>query len=158
MKALAANCSKSATIKKYDQLSVAQHQLEGAIANLFLGNWPSAITLAGAAEEVLPEHANFKDLMSIAKDDVAKQHGVTSKQISDIMNKKRNWLKHDKSNDPNSEMIVDFSQEDAIIMIIRALTKVMAHHAPFAKDEVLSEHILVFDDWCKRNYPEFSVP
>ena len=157
MKQLAAACSKTTAARSYDQLTVAQHQLEGAIANLFLGNWPTAITLAGAAEEILPEHQTYKSLIEVAKADFAKKHNMKSNEIANIMNKQRNWLKHDKSSDPNAESNMDFSQEDAIIMIVRALTKLKAHHAPFDENEALSGHVLVFEDWCKSNYPEYSV-
>ena len=154
MKMLASNCPRIDSKRPYDQVSASQHQLEGAIANLFLGNWLAAITLAGAAEDILPPHEKFRDMMSILPD-VASNHQSNTKVLADIMNEKRNWLKHDKSKDPNAQKLQEFSQEDAVIMILRALTRFAAHHMPIAPNEILSEHIAVFHKWLAENYSEY---
>ncbi len=154
MKMLASNCQRTDSKRSYNQVSASQHQLEGAIANLFSGNWLAAITLAGAAEDILPPHENFPDIMSTLPD-VATDHQTNTKVLADIMNEKRNWLKHDKSKDPNARQLQEFSQEDAVIMILRALTRFAAHNMPIATDEILSEHIAIFQNWVAVNYTEY---
>ena len=86
---------------------------------------------------------------------VAANHDTTTKVLADVMNEKRNWLKHDKSKDTQANKLQEFSQEDAVIMILRALTRFAAHHMPIAKNEVLSEHIAVFQVWLAENYSEY---
>jgi hypothetical protein len=154
MKVLASNCKRTNSKRSYDQISASQHQLEGAIANLFLGNWPAAITLAGAAEDILPPHEKYRDMMSVLPE-VAINHKTKTKDLADIMNEKRNWLKHDKSKDPKAQQQQEFSQEDAVIMIYRALTRFAAHHMPITSNEILSEHIAVFHNWMAMNYNEY---
>ncbi len=157
MTTLANNCGRSDESKTYDPLLAAQHQLEGAIHNLFIGNWVSAITLAQAAEGILPQHSLYPDFMKL-KGDVAAKLGTTEKVISDTMNKKAKWLRHDKSSDPNAAKDIQITQLDATIMILRAFTRFAAHHMPIAPNEILSEQIFEFQKWLKLNYPDYSIP
>ncbi len=76
MTTLATICSRSDEIQSYDPLTAAQHQIEGAIHNLFIGNWVSAITLAQAAEGILPPHSLYPDIMKL-KSKVAVNLGVS---------------------------------------------------------------------------------
>ena len=157
MTTLATICQRSYESKSYNPLSAAQHQLEGAIHNLFIGNWVSAITLAHAAEGILPQHAVYPDIMKL-KPEVAAKFGVPEKDISDTMNEKAKWLRHDKSSDPNALKKIEISQLDAAIMILRAFTRFAAHHMPIASNEILSEQIFEFQKWLKIHYPDYSIP
>ena len=156
MTLLAAICIQSDETKSYDPLTAAQHQLEGAIHNLFIGNWVSAITLAQAAEGILPQHPVYPDIMKL-KPEVAAKLGVSEKAISDTMNKKAKWLRHDMSSDPNAMKKIEISQLDAAIMILRAFTRFAAHHMPIAPNEILSEQIFEFQKWLRTHYPDYSV-
>ena len=157
MKELASKCLRTNLRRNYDQVSASQHQLEGAISNLFLGNWLAAMTLAGAAEDILPQPEQYPDMMS-ALSEVAASQNTTKKILVDVMNEKRNWLKHDKSNDPKASQLQEFTQEDAVIMILRAFTRFAAHHMPIEPNEILSEQIFEFQKWLNIHYPEYSVP
>jgi hypothetical protein len=154
---LATICRRSDETKSYDPLTAAQHQLEGAIHNLFIGNWVSAITLSQAAEGILPQHPVYPDIMKL-KPEVAVKFGVSEKAISDTMNEKAKWLRHDKSSDPNAMRKIQISQLDAVIMILRAFTRFAAHHMPIAPNEVLSEQIFEFQKWLRIYYPDYSIP
>ena len=157
MTTLATICQRSDESKSYDPLSAAQHQLEGAIHNLFTGNWVSAITLAQAAEGILPQHSVYPDFMKL-KPEVALKLGVLQKAIADTMNEKAKWLRHDKSSDANAKKTILISQLDAAIMILRAFTRFAAHHMPIAPNEILSEQIYEFQKWLKIHYPDYSIP
>ena len=157
MTTLATICRRSDEIKSYDPLTAAQHQLEGAIHNLFIGNWGSAITLAQAAEGILPQHPVYPDMMKL-KPKVAENLGVSEKVISDTMNEKAKWLRHDKSSDPNAMKKIQISQLDVAIMILRAFSRFAAHHMPIAPEEILSEQIFEFQKWLRIHYPDYSIP
>jgi hypothetical protein len=142
-----------------DKIQAAQHQLEGAIANLFLGNWPAAITLAGAAEEILPSHEIHGDLFTVARKNGPKRHDRSEGEIADILNELRNWLKHHQTGEKeNFKTHQEIRQEDAVIMVLRAYTRFCAYHAPIGQNEILSEHIGVFETWFRKNYADWLLP
>ncbi len=152
MKELAQNCSRAHDAKMYSKLQAAQHQLEGAIASFFLGNWPAAITLAGAAEEAIPPHEKFQDFIQIAKSLGPSKHGKSEKEIIQLFNEQRNWLKHNSNGHPES---MEFFQENALTMIMRALTRLQARYAPFEPNEHISESIAVFELWVRDHYTDW---
>ncbi len=133
-------------------MSAAQHQLEGAIANLFSGNWPAAITLAGAAEGVLPQHEKHDDIYSMATKMGPEIFGHSSKEISDKLNELRDWLKHHQKDNPNFRTNQTISQNDVVSIVMRAYTRFRAHNLPIEQNEALSEHLLVFENWFRENY------
>ena len=152
---LARVCKRTDTVQEYDQIQAAQHQLEGAIANLFMGNWPAAITLAGAAEDILPPHDSNIDFFSFIKVRAATDHGRSEKQIADMLNELRNWLKHDQTKRSNYKAVQEITQADAIVMILRAHSRFYSHHAPVEKNEILSENLEVFTTWFRANYSDW---
>jgi len=152
---LASECRRTSDARQYSKLDAAQHQLEAAIAKLFLGNWPAAITLAGAAEDVLPPKSDKADLFSVAKTLGEARHGKTPKEIADLLNETRNWLKHDQQN--TTSPIQDITQEDAVIMVLRAATRFGAHHAPLEPEEALCEALVVFRQWFTTQYRDWLV-
>jgi hypothetical protein len=105
------------------KMEAASHQLDWAI-RLFLDHDAPlpAITLAGAAEEMmgapLKERSAFEDL----KRSFSASHGIDPKILSQQhLNKARNWLKH-WSSDTDAEY-EDFElQEEAIQYIARGLS------------------------------------
>ena len=148
MRDLAASCARTQVVKTHDKLSAAQHQLEAAIADLFVGNWPSAITLAGAAEDILPPHEARPDLFTVAKGLSGKRFNESPKEIVEVLNEKRNWLKHDQSRDLKDTQT--FTQEDAVIMILRASTRFDAHN-----NGVQSENLAIFREWFRTHYGDW---
>lgn len=155
MKELARLCKRTEETVVFDKLSAAQHQIEGAIANLFLGNWPAAITLAGAAEEILPSHSTNVDFFTFVKKRAAEDNNRSEKEIADILNEQRNWLKHDQIGNPNFKATQTFSQGEAVSVIVRACSRLYAHLHPMATDEVLSENIWIFESWLRLNYADW---
>ena len=155
MKDLAAACKRTSEVKKYNKMSAAQHQLEGAIANLFVGNWPAAITLAGAAEGILPAHDQHEDLFSLATKKGPEVFGYSSREISDKLNELRDWLKHHQKSNPAFTVEQEISQDDVVSIVMRAYTRFYAHNLPVEPNEALSEHLLVFENWFRTNYADW---
>ncbi|MGB8313336.1 MAG: hypothetical protein WCE69_02505 [Aestuariivirga sp.] len=149
MKVLAENCLRTDITRTMNKVEAAQQQMEGAIANLLLGNWACAITLAGAAEDVLPKPTEENDLFCTAQKVGSQKHSVTPQKIVSMFNEKRNWLKHDQSDNHHFKATQDFSQEDAVIMVLRAYTRFLA----IAKSN--SEHVAVFEDWFRKHYSDY---
>jgi hypothetical protein len=155
---LAKNCPRTSASKKISKIQAAQHQLEGAIANLFLGNWSAAITLAGAAEDILPNHQDYGDLFTVAKTNGPARHGRSEKEIAELLNEVRNWLKHHQMGSKEFKADIEVTQIDAVVMVLRAYTRFCAHHAPIEKNEILSEHLGIFENWFRENYADWLVP
>ena len=77
-------------------------QLDAAIAHYQAEQYISAITLAGAAEEIfakLSGHSTFQRV----RDAAVAEHGVSPKWITDnVLNEAKNWFKHASGTDPYS--------------------------------------------------------
>ena len=146
MKQLAQSCPRIAVPRRLTKTEAAQQQLEAAIANLFLGNWACAITLAGAAEYMLPDIESKLDLFKFGKTKLAPRFGMTEKEFISFANEQRDWLKHPQV---DREEHIFLSQDDAIIMILRAYTRL---HAVVDNK---SEHMVIFENWLEQNYAEF---
>jgi hypothetical protein len=106
------------------KLDAARIQLDAAIDHFFQGDHVSAVTLAGAAEDI------FAGLLSAAGQQSAFEflHGWYQKTYSktlsktefsrEIANLGRNWLKH-ASDDADTKF--DITERDSIMMLMRAL-------------------------------------
>ena len=149
MKLLAENCLRTNTARTMTKVQAAQQQLEGAIANLFLGNWACAVTLSGAAENVMPKPDKENDLFCVAQKVSSEKHNMKSKDMIAMFNEKRDWLKHHQTGTPQYKAAQDFSQEDAVIMILRAYTRFLA----ITNSD--TEHIVVFEEWFRKHYPDY---
>jgi hypothetical protein len=109
---------------KLSKLDAAQQQLDVA-ASLF-SNRDSRLalhTLAGAAEEILGkllERAEQENIFQQMKASAEQRFGrsVTSSELSEIVNKSRNSLKH--ANDPNEDSF-EYEPDEAVVMLFRAL-------------------------------------
>jgi len=111
-------------IYKLEKLDTASNHIDWAIKLLLDFDEPAAaVTLAGAAEELVGARlgagaasrvlsANFAALSGLTRSDVADQH----------LNKTRNWLKHDR---PPATLETALEM-DAVIMIVRALSNLAA--------------------------------
>jgi hypothetical protein len=92
----------------------ATRQVEAAIEAMMRGRFDVAITLAGAAEDMI----NREGSLFAFQQAKAKELGIDGKELSDHMNAQRNWLKHNRP--PDS---MDFTLYDAGFMVARAVTK-----------------------------------
>ena len=117
MKQLANQCARTDELVTFSKFEVAQHQLDAAIYNLFLGNWPASITLAGAAEETLPHLVDKDGLYAFLKKRVALNESLDADGVGKKLNELRNWSKHFNAL-TNADQ--QFSQIDAISIILRA--------------------------------------
>jgi hypothetical protein len=98
----------------------AARQVEGAIEALVRGHFDIAITLAGAAEDMLDRQGSLFDYQRDhprAKE-LGLEEGTERKALADHMNVERNWLKH--KGPPQS---MEFTLYSAAFMIARAVTK-----------------------------------
>jgi hypothetical protein len=148
VKELAKNCFRTTESRTLSKVEAAQQQLEGAIANLFLGNWACAITLAGAAEGMLAPPEVGIDLFTLGKTDIAAQLNLNEKDFVKIVNEQLYWLKHLTETSP---VLMNFDQIDVIIMILRAYTKF------YALTSKKSDDMLIFESWLKHHF-HFPAP
>jgi hypothetical protein len=146
---LASKCQRSTAIINLSKFDAAQEQLEGAIHNLFLGNWACAVTLACAAEGMLPTLADDSDLFSIGRKLGITEHGMTGEEVSNMFNDLSHWLKHPTPQKPSS---YDIRQWHAVEAILRAYSRLCAHQKPFDLDEVFSENTAAFEAWYREHY------
>jgi hypothetical protein len=149
VKELAHECIRNEKTSNLDKKDAAQQQLEGAIFSLFMDNWASAITLAGAAEGILP---NVKgDFIDIVKNSSSSVFGLSESQTVDFFNERRNWLKHHQIDHKEFRNTMDFKQEHAVLMIFRATSKfVLAYRT-------LSPNMQHFHTWFSENYPDWPT-
>jgi len=131
------------TVRKID---AAIDQLNWAI-KLFLDHqaYIPAITLAGAAEEVVGEavlsNATFRKLKKI----LSEETGITEEAVSqEYLNKTKNWLKHwNKMKDVESLEIE--LETEAIQYIVRAINNLLIY------DELLASETPRFLNWLNKN-------
>jgi len=106
------------------KLDAARIQLDSAIDHFFQGNHVCAVTLGGAAEDILGgllkadgQQSSFEFLYNwfqetynepVSKSDFSRQKA----------NLARNWLKHA---DDDTQSTFDMSERDSIMMLMRAL-------------------------------------
>ena len=94
----------------------AKRQIDAAIAHFEKSELECAITLAGAAEEALPDPCEGHPFPVL-------REYPTFKRIGWDWNEARNWLKHDKG--PDARTIY---QGEAALMIYRAISKYSVTH------------------------------
>ena len=119
----------------------ALRQINAAILHLHAGEHECAITLAGAAEDLLgdtePDHL-WKVLMT------RKPQGHSEKEWATMFNETRNWLKHPTETLGDERSIDEF---ETVIMLIRATSKFIARYGKGSKQ------MGDFVEWCrKHNY------
>ncbi len=148
MKELAENCRVTCVKISLTKTEAAQQQLEGAINNFFLGNWACAITLAGAAESMLPPVEGKDDLFETAKSIGLNKLEIGESTAVTLINKERDWLKHLTTNSPS---IMTLQQDDAILMILRAFTRLKAN---LDKSSIYMD---TFVEWLESNTTIQSV-
>ncbi len=110
------------------KIDAAVDQIDWSI-RLFLDHqaYVPAITLAGAAEEIIGETLSDQSAFSMLKERLSTQYHLSEKIVSQShLNKAKNWLKHWKGLRDQEKVSLDLETE-AIQYIVRALTNLVAH-------------------------------
>ncbi len=126
-----------------DKFSAAQEQLDESIGAFFRAKLLAAITLAGATEYMLPIANSENDLFEIGKKKIPQLLGMTETEVINVMNEQRDWLKHIQMQKP---VIMNYSQEDAIIMILQGYLRLRSLTG------VESESMINFRSWIEQTY------
>lgn len=129
-----------------NQMEAAVEQLDWAI-RLFIDHqvYSAAITLAGAAEEILGNLVQ-RNAHTTLTQELASDYGMTTKEISDrYLNNARNWLKHLREGPPGKALIED---AEVITMIVRALSNLVIFDKRFPSEGPR------FINWLEENKPE----
>ena len=112
-------------VKKID---AAVDQLDWAI-KLFLDHkaYIPAITLAGAAEEIIGEAVSSESALQKLKALLSTKYAISRGVLSpEYLNKAKNWLKHWKEMKDEEYIDIDLETE-AIQYIVRAVTNLATH-------------------------------
>lgn len=110
------------------KIDAAVDQLDWAI-RLFLDHqaYVPAITLAGAAEEILGEAVSDDAAFRMLKQRLSEKTGIEEKIISqEHLNKTKNWLKHWKEMKDDESIEIELETE-AIQYIARAISNLATH-------------------------------
>jgi len=128
------------------KIDAAVDQLDWAI-RLFLDHkaYVPAITLAGAAEEILGEAVSKDAAFHILKERLFEKTGIEQKIISqEHLNKVKNWLKHWKEMKDEESIEIELETE-AIQYLVRAITNLVTH------DNSLTSETPRFYMWLSEN-------
>ena len=131
---------------KVSKIDAAVDQLDWAI-KLFLDHraYVPAITLAGAAEEIVGEAVTSDSTFQLLKKTLSKKTGLPEKVVSqDYLNKVKNWLKHWKEMKDEETIEIELEKE-AIQYLIRAIANLVTH------DRSLTSETPRFLEWLKEN-------
>lgn len=135
------------------KLDAAVDQLDWAI-RLFLDNkaYVPAITLAGAAEEILGEMLGCDSAFAQLRQRITSMSGLPEKVVTQLhLNRGKNWLKHWQ--DLRDEEIIDLDLEtEAIQYIVRAIANLVGH------DRSLPREGSRFFSWLCTNRSELYSP
>jgi hypothetical protein len=130
------------TVTKID---AAVEQMDWAI-KLLLDNqaYIPAITLAGAAEEIIGETLGESSVFSQLKANFCAEHNLPEKYISqEYLNRSKNWLKHWKGMHDAEQTKIEL-EEEAVQYIVRSLTNLVLH------DSSLPSEGPRFFDWLSK--------
>jgi hypothetical protein len=130
------------------KIEAAIDQLDWAI-QLFLDHsaFAAAITLAGAAEEILGRAAADRSAFEQLKKKFSNDFSLPEKVVSQAhLNRAKNWLKHWDGRADDEKIILELDEE-AIQYIVRALANLAAH------DGTLPSEGPRFAIWLRHNRP-----
>jgi len=134
---------------KLTKIDAAVDQLDWAI-RLFLDHngYLAAITLAGAAEEILGRAVTDRAAFDLLKKKFAADLSMSEKIISqDHLNRAKNWRKHWDVHRDDEEVTLELDEE-AIQYICRALANLAAHDGSMPSEGPR------FARWLRENRPE----
>lgn len=134
------------------KIDAAVHQLDWAI-KLFLDSeaYIPAITLAGAAEEIIGQTLQDQSVFAQLKAKFAADLGLPEKVITQAyLNKTKNWLKHWQ--DLRDEETIELDLEaEAIQYLVRAITNLVLH------DHSLPSEGQRFFEWLATNRQRLNL-
>jgi hypothetical protein len=134
------------------KIDVALEQLDWSI-KLFIDHkqYVAAITLAGAAEEILGKLVGEKASVSELTKKLSLESGIEEKEVRDgHLNKARNWFKHC---DSATNVTIDLELEVVTIQyIVRAMANLLSY------DESLPSEGQKFFAWLASNRPDLGPP
>lgn len=128
------------------KIDAAVDQIDWAI-RLFLDSkaYVPAITLAGAAEEIIGEAISSEAAFRKLKESLSQKTGIDEKIISqNHLNKAKNWLKHWKDMGDKETIGIELETE-AIQYIVRALSNLVVH------DNSVTSEAPRFFNWLREN-------
>ncbi|MCI0528224.1 MAG: hypothetical protein L0Y56_12365 [Nitrospira sp.] len=128
------------------KIEAAVDQLDWAI-KLFLDQkaYVPAITLAGAAEEIIGETLRSESAFKILKERLSAQSSLSPKVVSQMyLNKAKNWLKHWKEMKDDESIELELETE-AVQYIVRAIANLAAH------DKSCTSETPRFFKWLENN-------
>jgi hypothetical protein len=134
-----------------NKINAAVDQLDWAI-RLFLDHsaYVPAITLAGAAEEIIGETLEESSAFRQIKQSLESEYDLPGQMISQQhLNKAKNWLKHWKGMKDEETIEIELETE-AIQYIIRAITNLLSH------DHSLSSEAPRFLEWLQTHKTEIK--
>lgn len=118
-----------------NKIDAAVDQLDWAI-KLFLDYkaYVSAITLAGASEELIGETLGNNSAFKQLQGKLTKEYGLDSKIVSqEHLNKAKNWLKHWKNFEDNDSVDIELETE-AVQYILRAISNLYLHDCSLSSE------------------------
>jgi len=134
------------------KIDAAVDQLDWSI-RLFLDHqaYVPAITLAGAAEEIVGETLSNESAFSLLKARLSAKYGLPEKIVSQShLNKSRNWLKHWQGLRDEETVCLELETE-AIQYIVRAVANLIGH------DRSLPSEGPRFFEWLSTNRPDLHA-
>lgn len=134
------------------KIDAAVDQLDWSI-RLFLDHqaYVPAITLAGAAEEIIGETLSGQSAFSLLKARLSNQYGLPEKVVSQShLNKAKNWLKHWQGLKDDETVALELETE-AIQYIVRAVANLVAH------DRSLPSEAPRFFEWLSTNRADLNA-
>ncbi len=134
------------------KIDAAVHQLDWAI-KLFLDNeaYIPAITLSGAAEEILGQTLQDRAVFAQLKAKFAADTGLAESVISQTyLNKTKNWLKHWQVLRDEETITIDLEAE-AVQYLLRAITSLILH------DHSMPSEGPRFFEWLAKNSDRLNL-
>lgn len=134
------------------KIDAAVDQLDWSI-RLFLDHqaYVPAITLAGAAEEIIGETLSSESAFSLLKARLSARYGLAEKVVSQShLNKSKNWLKHWQGLRDEETVCLELETE-AIQYIVRAVANLIGH------DRSLPSEGPRFFKWLSTNRPDLHA-
>ena len=128
------------------KIDAAIDQLDWAI-KLFLDHqaYVPAITLAGAAEEIIGKAVGTDSAFQVLEKMFSEKSGLPENIVSqDHLNKVKNWLKHWKEMEDKEITEIELETE-AIQYLIRAIANLVTH------ERTLTSETPRFLEWLKEN-------
>ncbi len=135
-----------------NKIDVAVNQLDWAI-KLFLDHqaFVPAITLAGAAEEIVGQAVASDSAFQALKKNLSEKSGLPEKLVSqDLLNKVKNWFKHWGEMRDEESIEIDLETE-AIQYLLRAITNLVTYDKTFTRETPR------FLDWLNENRKDLDT-